>query len=226
MIHNNENKTAGCEISFVYCLLRRSDLSKISLNPVDNNKHEQKRSATLWLCTTAVSSPQLCTRWVCLIFNCGEIVDLILCSFLAVNGVNAAAPLTPQQPILTSQHIVTTVIPLGPHSTHTICPSCGSEINTKTRSSPGLIAYVSGFLIAVFGCWLGCCLVKPFSLKFPRKYFMMHEEKTFYESFKLHDLMIPITNFNPSQIPCCIDECMDIHHSCPSCGGYLGRHRR
>lgn len=81
---------------------------------------------------------------------------------LAVNGVNAAAPLTPQQPILTAQHIVTTVIPLGPHSTHTICPSCGNEVNTKTRSSPGLIAYVSGFLIAVFGCWLGCCLVRTF----------------------------------------------------------------
>lgn len=78
---------------------------------------------------------------------------------LAVNGVNAAAPMTPQQPILTAQHIVTTVIPLGPHSTHTICPSCGCEMNTKTRTSPGLIAYVSGFLIAVFGCWLGCCLV-------------------------------------------------------------------
>lgn len=103
----------------------------------------------------------------------------------AVNGVNAAAPLTPQQPILTAQHIVTSVIPLGPHATHTICPSCGIEINTKTRKTPGLIAYVSGFLIAVFGCWLGCCL-----------------------------------------IPCCIDECMDIHHTCPSCGSYLGRHRR
>ncbi|KAG5679424.1 hypothetical protein PVAND_008991 [Polypedilum vanderplanki] len=103
----------------------------------------------------------------------------------AINGVNAAAPLTPQQPILTAQHIVTTVIPLGPHSTHTICPSCGCEINTKTKTSPGLIAYVSGFLIAVFGCWLGCCL-----------------------------------------IPCCIDECMDVHHNCPACGSYLGRHRR
>lgn len=84
---------------------------------------------------------------------------------LAVNGVNAAAPLTPQQPILTAQHIVTTIIPLGPHATHTVCPTCGSEINTKTRSSPGLIAYVSGFLIAVFGCWLGCCLVS-FKCKF------------------------------------------------------------
>lgn len=69
----------------------------------------------------------------------------------AVNGCQAANPLTPQQPILTAQHIVTTVIPLGPHSTHTICPSCGAEVNTKTKTSPGLIAYVSGFLIAAVG---------------------------------------------------------------------------
>lgn len=27
-------------------------------------------------------------------------------------------------------------------------------------------------------------------------------------------------------IPCCIDECMDVHHSCPHCKAYLGRHRR
>ncbi|CRK98106.1 CLUMA_CG011474, isoform A [Clunio marinus] len=77
----------------------------------------------------------------------------------AVNGVDPAAPLTPQQPILTAQHIVTTIIPLGPHATHTICPSCGAEVNTKTRTSPGVIAYVSGFIIAALGCWLGCCLI-------------------------------------------------------------------
>jgi lipopolysaccharide-induced tumor necrosis factor-alpha factor len=105
--------------------------------------------------------------------------------FQAINGVNAAQPLTPQQPVLTAQHIVTTIVPLGPHSTHTVCPSCGCEINTKTTTSPGVIAWVSGFLIALFGCWLGCCL-----------------------------------------IPCCIDECMDVSHTCPNCSAYLGRHRR
>lgn len=102
-----------------------------------------------------------------------------------MNGCNPASPLTPQQPILTAQHIVTSVIPLGPHSTHMICPSCGTEITTKTNTTPGLIAYISGFLIAALGCFFGCCL-----------------------------------------IPCCIDECMDVHHTCPSCGSYLGRHRR
>lgn len=101
------------------------------------------------------------------IFDFMYFVIIIFISISAVNGVNAAQPLTPQQPILTAQHIVTTVIPLGPHSTHTICPSCGCEVNTRTRSSPGLIAYVSGFLIAVFGCWLGCCLVRHESLHSP-----------------------------------------------------------
>lgn len=95
-------------------------------------------------------------------------------------------PISNQQgtPLVTQQ-IVTHVVTIGPHSTHMICPSCHGDINSKTRSSPGLIAWVSGFLIALFGCWFGCCL-----------------------------------------IPCCIDECMDVHHYCPNCNAYLGRHGR
>lgn len=69
----------------------------------------------------------------------------------AINGCNAANPLTPQQPILAAQHIVTTVIPLGPQATHMVCPSCGFEVNTKTKQTPGLKAYVSGFIIAALG---------------------------------------------------------------------------
>uniref|UniRef100_T1H3H3 LITAF domain-containing protein n=1 Tax=Megaselia scalaris TaxID=36166 RepID=T1H3H3_MEGSC len=67
----------------------------------------------------------------------------------------------------------------------TICPSCNAEIETSTRTEPGMIAYLSGLVIALLGCWFGCCL-----------------------------------------IPCCIDECMDVHHTCPNCRAYLGRHRR
>ncbi|CAB3369423.1 Hypothetical predicted protein [Cloeon dipterum] len=26
-------------------------------------------------------------------------------------------------------------------------------------------------------------------------------------------------------IPCCIEECMDVHHTCPNCRGYLGKFR-
>ncbi|XP_063700034.1 lipopolysaccharide-induced tumor necrosis factor-alpha factor homolog [Culicoides brevitarsis] len=61
-------------------------------------------------------------------------------------------------PVVTQQ-IVTQVVTIGPHSTHMICPSCHADINSKTRSNPGLIAWVSGFLIALFGCWFGCCLI-------------------------------------------------------------------
>ncbi|XP_014254026.1 lipopolysaccharide-induced tumor necrosis factor-alpha factor homolog isoform X2 [Cimex lectularius] len=26
-------------------------------------------------------------------------------------------------------------------------------------------------------------------------------------------------------VPCCIDSCMDVHHTCPYCNAYLGRYR-
>jgi hypothetical protein len=47
--------------------------------------------------------------------------------------------------------IVTTVVPLGPHPTHMICPYCQAEIVTATKKRPGLIAYISCVLIALFG---------------------------------------------------------------------------
>lgn len=47
--------------------------------------------------------------------------------------------------------IVTTIVPLGSGSTHTICPHCYAEIDTATRTEPGMIAYISGFVIALLG---------------------------------------------------------------------------
>lgn len=47
--------------------------------------------------------------------------------------------------------IVTTVVPVGPHPTHMICPSCHAEIDTATQTKPGLIAYISGAIIAILG---------------------------------------------------------------------------
>lgn len=47
--------------------------------------------------------------------------------------------------------IVTTIVPVGPHSTHTICPHCHAEIDTTTKTEPGMIAYVSGIIIALLG---------------------------------------------------------------------------
>lgn len=65
----------------------------------------------------------------------------------AVNGVPPSRPFVP--PITTT--IVTTVVPIGPHPTHMICPRCHAEIDTRIRREPGLIAYVSGFVIALMG---------------------------------------------------------------------------
>lgn len=67
----------------------------------------------------------------------------------AVGGVLPTSPFTPQQPGTT--HIVTTVVPIGSHPTHMICPSCHAEIDSSTRTEPGLIAYISGFVIAMLG---------------------------------------------------------------------------
>lgn len=46
---------------------------------------------------------------------------------------------------------VTTVVPVGPNPTHMICPYCRAEIDTTTRTKPGLIAYISGGLLCLFG---------------------------------------------------------------------------
>lgn len=141
----------------------------------------------------------------------------IHCTQLAVGGVPPSSPFVPQQ--ATTTHIVTTVLPIGNHPTHMICPrlvismcsqfsftlfsrhllfiiceslmhrrihfsqclfeiltcifcccflfvwfqfhfqfntcvhtlSCHAEIQTRTRREPGLIAYVSGFIIALMG---------------------------------------------------------------------------
>lgn len=70
----------------------------------------------------------------------------------AVGGVAPSAAFTPPpQAIVGGTRIVTTVVPIGPQSTHMICPSCHSEMDTNTRTEPGLIAYVSGFVIAMLG---------------------------------------------------------------------------
>jgi len=61
------------------------------------------------------------------------------------------APYAPSQMQPAGPPIVTTVIPLGPHSTRMICPSCHAEITSSTESKPGLIAYVSGLVIALLG---------------------------------------------------------------------------
>lgn len=52
-----------------------------------------------------------------------------------------------------TRHVITQVIvtQVGPHSTHMSCPSCHADIKTITKNTPGSVAWVSGFLIALFG---------------------------------------------------------------------------
>ena len=47
--------------------------------------------------------------------------------------------------------IITTIVPVGPASTHTNCPHCHAEINTTVVSTPSIWAYVSGAAIALIG---------------------------------------------------------------------------
>uniref|UniRef100_A0A0A9ZGQ8 Lipopolysaccharide-induced tumor necrosis factor-alpha factor n=1 Tax=Lygus hesperus TaxID=30085 RepID=A0A0A9ZGQ8_LYGHE len=101
-------------------------------------------------------------------------------SYAEASGGVTYQPVTKQP-----QVIVTTVVPVGPDSTHMICPHCRFEIESSTTRKPGIIAYLSGFVIFLLGCWCGCCL-----------------------------------------LPCCIDSCMDVHHTCPNCNAYLGRYSR
>lgn len=47
--------------------------------------------------------------------------------------------------------VVTTVVPLGSQSTHMICPHCHAEVDTTTKTSPSLVAWLSGFIICILG---------------------------------------------------------------------------
>lgn len=69
----------------------------------------------------------------------------------AVGGVKPVGPFTPVAVPTTNATIVTTVVPIGRTATHMICPSCHAEIETTTRTEPGMIAYLSGFVIALLG---------------------------------------------------------------------------
>lgn len=49
--------------------------------------------------------------------------------------------------------------PVGSQSTRTTCPNCHAEIDTTVTSSPSMLAYISGAVLALLGCWMGCCLI-------------------------------------------------------------------
>ncbi|CAL8139084.1 unnamed protein product [Orchesella dallaii] len=55
--------------------------------------------------------------------------------------------------------VVTTVVPLGNRPINMVCPQCRAEIRTSTEKRPGLIAFISGAVLAMLGCVWGCCLI-------------------------------------------------------------------
>ncbi|KAK9499217.1 hypothetical protein O3M35_002295 [Rhynocoris fuscipes] len=77
----------------------------------------------------------------------------------ASGGVPPSNPFQGQPVNKAAPTIVTTVVPLGPHPTHMICPHCHVEIESSTKREPGIVAYISGIIIFLMGCWCGCCLI-------------------------------------------------------------------
>ncbi|XP_037088152.1 lipopolysaccharide-induced tumor necrosis factor-alpha factor homolog [Pollicipes pollicipes] len=69
-------------------------------------------------------------------------------------GAPPGVPLQAAPPAQT--HLVTVA---GPNPAHMMCPHCHAEIETSVRSSPSTTAWIAGLLIALFGCWMGCCLI-------------------------------------------------------------------
>lgn len=39
------------------------------------------------------------------------------------------------------------------------CANCRSLIITQTKQTPGLLVWILCFVLILFGCWLGCCLI-------------------------------------------------------------------
>lgn len=99
----------------------------------------------------------------------------------AVGGVPPQAPFIPQPQVYPQMHmqqqqqqqpfipqqapstIVTTIVPLGPQTTHMICPHCHHEIDTATKTTPSKMAWIASLVICLIGCNLGCCLI-PFCM--------------------------------------------------------------
>ncbi|CAB3382676.1 Hypothetical predicted protein [Cloeon dipterum] len=43
---------------------------------------------------------------------------------------------------------------------HVLCSVCNASIDLKSkRKRPKIIAYLACFLVAILGCWCGCCLI-------------------------------------------------------------------
>mmetsp|Transcript_34717 Transcript_34717/g.61076 ORF Transcript_34717/g.61076 Transcript_34717/m.61076 type:complete len:157 (+) Transcript_34717:1039-1509(+) len=67
-----------------------------------------------------------------------------------------------QQPVLvytTAPQQDTRNTILGNAPVSMTCPYCKAQITTKTRSYPGVMAWLMCVLICLIGFWCGCCLI-------------------------------------------------------------------
>jgi lipopolysaccharide-induced tumor necrosis factor-alpha factor len=55
------------------------------------------------------------------------------------------------------------VIRLSDKPMQCTCANCRSSIITHVKKTPGLLVWIISFILILFGCWLGCCLI-PFCI--------------------------------------------------------------
>jgi lipopolysaccharide-induced tumor necrosis factor-alpha factor len=73
-----------------------------------------------------------------------------------VMGAPATLPIDgPQTTVIVTQRS------FGPAPILTKCSFCGNQITTSTDPTSGLMTYCACFVIAIVGCFYGCCLI-PF----------------------------------------------------------------
>jgi lipopolysaccharide-induced tumor necrosis factor-alpha factor len=56
------------------------------------------------------------------------------------------------------------VVKLGEIPVRCTCGYCRALIVTHVKRTPGLLVWILCFILILFGCWLGCCLI-PFCIR-------------------------------------------------------------
>lgn len=72
------------------------------------------------------------------------------------------APVVIEAPIVAAVQVQPRIV-FGPNPQVCVCPHCRKEQKTKTSRYPSVMCWVVFFLLIIFGCWLGCCLI-PFCI--------------------------------------------------------------
>ena len=72
------------------------------------------------------------------------------------------APIIVEAPIVAAIQVQPRIV-FGPNPQVCVCPHCKKEMKTKTSRYPSVMCWVVFFLLIIFGCWLGCCLI-PFCI--------------------------------------------------------------